>query len=406
MTRPTPYPATVVATAALLIASVTPGALADTSLPPESTQQAAQGKKFRSADSFDVDLFAPLAPALISLGVSPRNVSDPGATQDFDYDIASVGGDLNNGIGAAVSISPFWIGAQPITLDTYQTGMSWLDRVWARTQLSFGAARAGTENLDAIVLGVGAQTQLLDAQDHRFDRQSFACIDGIWNTYRREVHEKNLRQAIGTGREDLENAGDGDEVEIDFPLLEGPQSDADEATLQLYLDERRNCRDGAIERLLAAPSWKLGGGAGIRSEEGSLGSFDYNGVSLWTSYRQPIDARGRFAVFGFLRGDKDVVLDLKNDLQTEADAFLAGLGLAHQRTWLRLDASVSFNRQDFDNFITDRDEFLTYAGTVDVRLREGIWIEVGGGLYSGSRFTDGGFYSTRLRIAYENFSPF
>ncbi len=390
----------------LVAIGATPTIASDADLPPETPSQAAERKKFQSADSFDIDLFAPVAPALISLGVSPRNVSDPGAIQDFDYDIASVGGDLSTGIGAAISINPFWIGAQPITLNEYRNEKSWAGRVWARTQVSFGAARAGTENLDAIVLGLGMQTQLLDAQDHRFDRKSYMCIDDIWNRYRRDDHERRLQQAIGENLDVLEQAEDGAEIEIDLPILNGTGEPSQQANLQLYLDERRKCRDGAISRLLAAPSWKVGGGTGLRSEEGSLGNFDYNGGSLWTSYRQPLDARGRFAAFGFLRGDKDVVVDLKNDQEAEADSLLAGLGLAHQRTWLRIDASVAFTRRDFEDFAANRDDFLTYAGTVDVRLREGIWIGVGGGAFTGSRFTDGGFYSTRLRIAYENFSPF
>ncbi len=393
------------AATAMLLPGVVAHADEEAALPPETAAQAEDRKRFQSADSFDIDLFAPVAPALISLGVSPRNVSDPGAIQDFDYDIASVGGNLSSGIGAAISINPYWVGAQPITLNEYQQ-QSWPKRVWARTQLSFGAARAGTENLDAIVIGVGVQTQLLDAQDHRFDKESYACIDRIWNQYRRADRERQLQDAIGDNYDDLATAEDGDTVEIDIPGFDTPQTAAEDANLETFLAHRRSCRDGAISRLLANPSWKFGGGTGIRSEEGSLGNFDYNGGSLWTSYRQPIDDRGRFAVFGFLRGDKDVVVDMENDLQAEADAYLAGIGLAHQRTWLRIDASVSFNHREFEDFIASNDDFLTYAGTVDVRLREGIWVGLGGGAFSGSRFTDGGFYSARLRVAYENFSPF
>ncbi len=381
--------------AALVAAFAAGQGRADDTLPADKAAQ----REAESADKFDVDLFSPRAPALITLGVSPQNADDAGVFADFGYDFASVGDSGKLGLGVAVSGTPYWWVPRELTLDEYRNGRSPLERISARTQLSLGAARAGTEHHEAIALAFGIQTQLLDAQDPKFDAASYDCVHEAWQRLRRPAHQEAVQDIAAEIAKALQEGKSLDLEALQEQQLQPASSEDFEAA-------RRHCRDEAGARLLARPSWKIGLGLGARSDEPSLGHFDYDGVSLWSAYRQPLDVRGRYALFGFLRGDLHKVFDMQNDLSAEGKAATAGLGAAYQLTWLRVEGAASFNRRDFDTAGFGRDDFLRYSGTVDVRIRDGLWLEAGGGAFSGSDFLRGAFYSASVKINWGIYSPF
>lgn len=375
--------------------------------PVSDSEAPTEFDEFQNADVFDVDLFSPTAPALVVLGVSPKNTADPGTFKDFGFDVTNVGDGDKNRIGVAFTTTPYWWGTRALTLEDYRTQNSAAERIWARTQLSLGLARAGGRKTESLSLGFGVQSQLLDAQDHKFDQESFACIQGAWDQLRRPEFEdatKNLAGEIAEALGDVPIGEEPDEIDIDLDdFFEGLQGSASE---DQFLGARRSCQDQATARLLAKPSWMAGIGLGARSDDDQLTDFEFDGVSLWTSYRQPLDARGRFAVLGFLRGDLDKTFDLGGDLRKEGDAVLAGLGGAFQIPWLRVDLSASFNHRSFTDSAFENDDFIRYTGLVDVRVREGLWLEVAGGTIASSDFNNGAFGSINVKISWGEYLPF
>ncbi|MBI1239356.1 MAG: hypothetical protein GC199_08430 [Alphaproteobacteria bacterium] len=343
------------------------------------------------ADAFDVDLFAPAPPALIALGISPENSADAGVYRDFDYDVANLSDGVSSGLAIAASMTPYWIGSRDLTLGEYRNELSALDRILARTNISLGAGLDDVEEVDALSLALGVQTQLLDAQDHRFDEESIACVDEAWERYRAPVHEKVASELAARIAEALETGADLDIDALQLQLLkEAPADD--------YLAAWEQCRDRATARLLARPSWKLGLGLAGRSDRSALLAFDYDGTSAWTSYRGPIDADGRYAYFGFLRGNVGKRFDLAANATADGDLVEAGAGLAYQRPSFRIDAYAAWTTIAFDAAGLEDDEFLKLAGTLDVRVMDGVWVQLSGGANEGSDYFDGGFVSLGLKL--------
>ena len=366
----------------------------------------AQQRDFENADVFDVDLFSPTAPAFVVLGASPVNAANTGTNKDYGFDVTNVGDGDKNRIGIALSTTPYWWGRRPITLDEYRTRKSPAARIWARTQISLGLARAGGKTTESLTLGLGLQTQLLDAQDQKFDQRSYQCIHSAWQSLRQPVFEDATRDLAGEIATELERLGpgldDADEINIDEDDFFDGLSDNSE---DQFLAAREACQDQAVSRLLAQPSWMIGLGVGARSEADQLTDMGFDGVSLWTAYRHPFDGKGRFAVFGFMRGDLDKNFDLGGDLHGQGNALLAGLGGAYQNPKLRIDVSASATHRDFESRLLDEDTFLRYAGVVDVRLRKGLWLELSGGAVTQSDFNNGAFGSVNVKIAWGDYLP-
>lgn len=367
---------------------------------PSNGAALAQDSEAEAADRFDIDLFAPAGPAFVALGASPHRVAEPGALQDFKIDFGSIHDGEKSRLGAAFSIVPYWLGDRSITLTDYRTEMSRLNRILARTQASLGIARAGGDDTEALRLGFGLQTQLLDGQDHRFDEKSYQCIHAAWTRHRAPVHDETVLSLV----EALQS--NPDLSEEDLYRLQQESLTADDGSEAAYLDARKTCRDEAARRLLAKPSWQLGFGVGTRSEEENLGGFDYDGLSVWTSYRQPIGARGRFAVFGFARGDFERVFDFENDLRAQGNGGDVGLGGAYQSPHFRLDLSAAQAHRSFTEGGFDDDNYQRYSGVADVRLREGIWLGVSGGTVVNSDLVDGAYGSVNLKVAWGDYLPF
>ena len=343
-----------------------------------------------NADAFDFDLFTPTGPALVTLGVTPRRSNDPGVQKDFAFDIGNVSADGRSSIGASASIMPFWLGQRDVSLAEYREDYGKATRMLARARTSFGAARAGTEARDALRLAVGAETQLLDAQDHRFDKDAYECLSAAFDAESRTGFEADALDLAAALRENPDLSAE-DLFALQTELLGDQETEGFEAA-------REACRDRAIANLLARPSWLVGVGAGFRSEAGDLGDFAYDGVAVWTSYRQPLTDDGRIAAFGLFRGEWDRDFDLTETLTREGDAIEAGGGLAYQRPRFRVDASATYNRRDVIG--ADADAFVRYNAIVDVRVREGLWAELSGGYTQSSDFDDGLFGGVNLKVSW------
>lgn len=350
---------------------------------------------YQNADDYDLDLFAPPGPAMQSLEVATRRASAPATPSDFGYDIGSISGPDGDQYGLAISASPYWFGSRRITLEEYRNDTSEIERIYARSQISLGGSFIDADGGHAWRLAAAAQTQLLDRQDHRYDRAAFECLHEAWNRLRRGTHERTIQDLAAALAEDPETSGEA--------LLEMQQSALEDAgDAGGFENARSNCQDESAERLIAKASWLVGAGVGLRSDQNRFSGFDYDGVSAWTHYRQPLTADGRYALFAMARGDLDRAFDIGFAAPVKADAYEAGGGAAWQTTRFRVDLSASFNRREFRRPVGD-DDFIRYAAVADVRLRQGLWLEGSIGFIDGSRFSDGAFGGATLKIDWGDF---
>lgn len=352
--------------------------------------------EFENADRYDIDLFGPTGPALVSLDVTARRASAPATPNDIDFDSGDNKFPSGNRIGASVSLSPYWIGDRRMTLSQYRNDTGAFERILARSQVSAGLARIANDNTHAWRIAAAAQTQLLDGQDHRYDRAAYECLHDAWNGAQRRQHESLAQQLAQAFAED-ENV---DLEAIQEEALEDFESGDFETA-------RRRCRDESAQRLLAKASWLVGAGVGWRSDQNRFGGFDYDGVSLWSNYRQPVTANGRFALFALARADFDRRIDL-NDIAPsprKGDSVEFGGGGAIQSPAFRLDLAATHNRDDFDGATPD-DRYMRYLATADVRIREGLWLEGAVGVNNGSLFNDGVFGGAKLIVSWSDYLPF
>lgn len=356
----------------------------------------AQGSEsdYQNADHYDLDLFAQPGAALLSLDVAPRRASAPATPQDFGYDLGSVSGPDGDQIGLAISISPYWIGDRRLTLEQYRDDTSAIGRIFARSEISLGGSYIDADNAHAWRFALAGETQLLDDQDHRYDAAAFDCLHEAWNRFRKGEHE--------TAITDIARALE-DNPEIDEEALLDMQKQALTGTAgsRAFEGARRQCQEESAARLLAKPSWLVGAGAGVRSDQNDFGGFDYDGVSVWTHYRQPLTDDGRLAVFVSARGDIGRAFDIGFPAPVEADAYELGGGAAVQTTRFRVDLSAAFNRRNFDG--APDDEFLRYAAVADLRLAYGVWLEGNVGYVDGSIYSDGVFGGLSVKVDWGDF---
>lgn len=348
---------------------------------------------YQNADDYDVDLFAQPGPALQSLEVAPRRASAPSTPKDFGYDLGSISGPDGDQIGLAVSASPYWIGARRLTLEQYRNDTSVPERIFARSGVSLGGSYIDADGAHAWRLAAAAETQLLDAQDHRYDRAAFECLHAAWNRLRRGEHESAITDIA---RALAENPDIDEETLLEMQ----DQALAGSAGADAFETARRQCQDESAARLIAKASWLIGAGIGLRSDQNRFSGFGYDGVSAWTQYRQPLTADGRYGLFAIARGDWDRAFDIGLPAPVEADAWEAGGGPAYQTTRFRVDLSASFNRRDFRGLAED--EFIRYAAVGDLRLKRGLWLEGSVGRIEGSRFSDGTFGGVSVKIDWGN----
>ncbi|MBI1365514.1 MAG: hypothetical protein GC153_06105 [Alphaproteobacteria bacterium] len=355
---------------------------------------AANDAAYQNADDYDLDLFSPPGPALLSLDIASRRASAPSTPKDVGYDIGSASGPDGDQYGLALSVMPYWLGARRITLEDYRNNTNALTRIFARSEWSAGGSYISADGDHAWRLGFAMETQLLDAQDHRFDRGAFQCLHEAWNRTRRGEHETAVTD-IAKALAENPDMTDEDLLALQQQALSGG------AGAGAFDDARRACEDASAARLLAKPSWLIGAGVGLRSDQNRFAGFSYDGVSTWTQYRQPVTKNGRFAFFAVARGDFGRAFDIGLATPVKADAWEAGGGASLQTTRFRLDLSATYDRRNYDG--AKNDNFIRYAAIADIKIVRGLWLEGSVGYIDNSLYSSGAFGGVSVKFDFSDF---
>ena len=339
--------------------------------------------QFENARNFKLELFRPSVPGFVTLGLSPRRTADPGAFSDLSIDAANLSDSGRSKFGLAFSGQPYWWGHSHTTLGSYQQHTSALERIFARGELSVAAAYTDFSS-GYYTLGLGWQTQLLDRQDHRFDKASYDCISRAWNSISKPAHQK-ADDAVLNAIIDNPNLTEAQQQAIrDKALKENPPVGFDEA--------RKSCRSVAAQNSLARASVIIGAGVNGRTDDSSFNGTQYDGSSVWATYRQPITDDGFLALQFFARGKFDGTLDVpktpKLPVFAKGNEYVGGAGIALEQVWWKADISASAVEQEFRQSGVSADDFAQATVHGAIKVRDGLWLQGSVGDSFGREFGD------------------
>jgi hypothetical protein len=325
-----------------------------------------------NASKFRLDLFAPTAPAFVVLGVSPRRAADPGAFREFGVDVANLSRGDNYKVGLALSTTPYWWGHSELTIASYRSQTTALERIAARTQLSLGLAFAYAKPKSYYNFGLGVQTQLLDRQDERFDAESYTCLGDAWDALRRPAAEAASKAVL--------DALMADETlsQEELNRIRDKELKKASASAAQFAEARKSCRDEASARALGKASLMVGAGVNSRTRNTSFDGFSYDGFAVWGTYRQPVVASGFVSVQMFTRlsWDESVgVIKAGTTSLVKGNTQLIGAGLALERKRWKSDVAVSYGRTDFTSPLWPDDDYYEVAWRGAVKVLDGIWLQ-------------------------------
>lgn len=358
--------------------------------------------EIKDADPFKINTSLPDYPALALLGTEDSAITNVATPEDFGAQVLSQfseDGSLN--LGLAVGGSPFWwFSERSISLQEYETELSSLQRILARTTVSLGAIQLDDSDSamasDGFQTAIGFSTEILNQADPRMNTDLRNCIRGEYNKIARlkatDINNdarRLARQAYIALARETPNAGirvpsedlsDYDDVRqsnqaIIIPSLS--MRNRFDALLSDGLDRNtlfenliaqdsfkaglKTCGDDAARVLQSRQSLRFGGAAALRSDDGDFDNIDFDGAKFWLSYRRPfsgIGARndGTLSSFGFFAEvsfDETDTMDMEDmmpgmDMMMTpvADDAMAGM-MIQKFDGVRAGANINRVRKDF-----------------------------------------------------------
>ncbi|HKY27307.1 MAG TPA: hypothetical protein VJM12_05100 [Pyrinomonadaceae bacterium] len=207
----------------------------------------------------DIDLAVPESPAFTVLGVTPDTVVHPTTAREFATSFLNgVDQQGNFQTGLALDFVPYltFFGDQT-SLFSYRR--SRMERLLARTQVSFATTKGGSDEDEAARLALGVRLTLWDRGDPRLDPILDECYAGAVN----DPSVVALRRQPGETPEQT--------------TLRETKRRAALATAV------KPCNDDARKRNWNASGWIVGLAPSWISETGKTSDFRWNGGGFWTS---------------------------------------------------------------------------------------------------------------------------
>ncbi len=227
----------------------------------------ARFKANAEADAMNLDLSPPESPAAAVLGLTPQTVIRPSSPRQFATSfLNSLDQNGNFQTGIAFDFVPYMLfnGAN-VKIGDYQK--DYMQRLLARTQFSFVAAKGATEDDLSTRLGVGLSSTLWDRGDPRVYRPDLGPEGDVLTCF---VSKLKFSDDF-----DIPATVDPDDAEAVASFVAG-----EEARLKPLADK---CRDEVRGLNWNRSSWVIAYAPSFISTTGQSADFKWNGGAFWTS---------------------------------------------------------------------------------------------------------------------------
>ncbi|WP_143324156.1 hypothetical protein [Caulobacter sp. X] len=384
--------------------------------------QALAQDKGPAARALEIDTTIPSAPGFAVIDLSPTSIIDPGAARvSFASLLSHVDENGNLKPGFAVGGTPYFWLHPGVSLLEYKSA-SRFERILARTEISLGYAGGQASKPNKI--GLGFTTELLegrrqagewlDPTDYRLDATLSSCVNSAYLTnIGRPAHSGSTFLAQATSEWNLHANGlrPGEKVtdlpptadgEAGTPPLEQDQQsnwitsrfsflnqgDDDQRVARLLKGEAgknyeaaaKTCRETAATRYAHRDSWIFAGGWALAEEGGGLKHVNSTGGSLWTAYRHPLKGKGLPVnyIALFARYDFDRKAEVTGGTQ-DFDKLSVALNLGYEKSKFKIAFQPGYQDISYGVGPLKDDTSSFYALTADMRVMDGVWIELKGG---------------------------
>lgn len=309
--------------------------------------------------TYSLDMSVPESPAFTVLGVSPQNVVHPSSTRELATSL--VNGIGKNGevqTGLAIDTAPYLLVAgSELTLADYRN--SYMTRLLANTQLSFGTAKAaGGSDASATRYGIGVQMKLYDRGDARTNNDYF----DLPNCYKEKTDAMFNAPPI--------NPLDPNRATI----VAGRQKELEEGVV--------DCRKKAKQKLWNRSSWLLGL-ASAWATEGSDGTHS-SGTGVWTTYaygfeKVPVlEENAQLLFHARVHNDETVTDKTTATGFAKRDSWMLGTRFRYGSDTGSLSAEFSYTKGKLDYGQTESVRRLAVGG--EIKITKDVWLvaSVGG----------------------------
>jgi hypothetical protein len=205
---------------------------------------------------YTIDLAVPDSPAFTVLGVTPDDVTRPASPKDLVTSVLN-GVDKNGHLqtGMALDIAPRMLfGGDTLTWTDYKNNT--VDRLTARTQVSFATTKGATSDDPAVRLALGVHLTPWDTGDPRLDKGLQDCFASAG-----AVMTDPISPTLS-------------EADIKKELTRR------ETAAKVVADK---CRATSKKKNWAASAWSLAIAPTWASPTGAGSDLTYSGIGVWTS---------------------------------------------------------------------------------------------------------------------------
>lgn len=403
---------------------------------PAEREFVVRSRNWEVAESYRLDLTVPEAPAFALLGLDSPEVATPRDAPALTTELANLfdsGGTLKAGI--ALTVQPYWLGNQGLTLDEYAgepdptpnvrregrsyRRVSYTERaLLARTRVSLASAEVPDVE-DAVRLGLGVTFQPLDDQDPRLDRLTAAerlngdraidqCLNEATTSLERDIRAAVDAEMIAWVRQHP-NASEADYVlarqrrirELrDEPasdrearaaaILAGEEvSGLDPASVTRFETNAQACVDQWRHRQARRPNLIFAIGQTYISESGAADDLDSEGFTAWVGYSRSLPLENMFTSFADGRYNsrvnfyaryadaETVAIDEESSGEAQVGVAAVSINLANiaegERNW-QFGLEAAYRTEQFGDGATPDREFTQVALNASMRVNDGLWL--------------------------------
>jgi len=233
----------------------------------------AQMDEAEKQESLVKALQIPETPAFAVLGVTPSEVTRPGAGRDVAIGLLQ-GLDANGNMqsGIAYEFAPYLIANKDITLSQYRAD-TWT-QIASRTKLSLATSKGSDESDQSLRAAIGLRATIFDRGDpYLEDQETDDCFNNaLLDTDAEKAERKDLQRRAARGELNA----------VDFKEL----NEALNARMKPRIEEAADrCRKSFEQKHWNSTALDVGVAPVWISPDGTTDELDQQGYALWTSFQ-------------------------------------------------------------------------------------------------------------------------